>query len=288
MILVVGELLIDMITTELVNNLSETKYLQIKAGGSAANFASFCSKLGASVRLISTVGMDGFGDIAIQAIRESGIATNLINRLAGTCTSVIIVSKSHSTPEFIPYRNADNNIEPVADEMITQCDIIHTTAFALSKRPAQTNIMEALEKAGKANKLISIDWNYAEKIWAPGNCDNELYDKVINYRPFLKVSMDDARRFWHIENDVNAAKEVLNKYKTNFICLTNGAEGVYYKRTDEDWEYKPSLPTNVIDVTGAGDAFWSGFITGYLQNESIEYAIDSALSVAKERLEQRI
>ena len=165
MILVVGELLIDMVTTELVNDLSETKSLQIKAGGSAANFASFCSKLGATVDLVAAVGKDGFGDIALQAVRNSGIATDHISRLPHNFTSVIVVSKSHSTPEFIPYRDADNNIENITDKMIEQCAVVHSTAFALSKQPAQKNILTAFEKAKKSGKKISIDWNYAKKIW---------------------------------------------------------------------------------------------------------------------------
>lgn len=288
MILVVGELLMDMVTTDLVKNLSETKLLQIKIGGSAANFASFCSTLGAPVKLIAAVGKDGFGDIAVQTISNSGIATDHIARLPNNFTSVIVVGKSHSTPEFIPYRDADHLINAIDEQLISNCSVLHSTAFALSKEPARTSIMQAFEKAHQLKKLISVDWNFAKKIWGTDNNATAVFDQLMSYRPLLKVSMDDARRFWNIGDDVDAAKQKLDAYQTTFICLTHGANGVFYKRTDAPWEYKPNLPTKVIDVTGAGDAFWSGFITSYIQNAQTTAAIDNALIVARERLEQRI
>ena len=287
MVLVVGELLIDMVTTEIVTDLSKAKTLEVKVGGSAANFASFCQKQGANVRFIASIGQDGFGDIAVHNLQQSSLTIDHINRLPHQFTSVIIVSKSHGTPEFIPYRDADNNIEPINDQLIEECDVIHTTAFALSKQPAQNNILAAFEKARKAKKLTSLDWNYAEKIWGANNTAHEVFNKVISYQPLLKISMDDAHRFWQFGNDIEQAKTILDKYKIDSICLTNGAGGVYYK-TNGSWKHKPTLPTNVIDVTGAGDAFWSGFITSYIINGSVESAIDNALFMAKERLEQRI
>lgn len=288
MILVAGELLIDMVTTELVTDLSKTNTLQIKAGGSAANFARFCKKLGADVNLVATVGKDGFGEFALQAIKESGLLTNYIKQLTCHNTSVIVVGKSHSTPEFIPYRDADNHIEPVPDKLIAQCTVFHTTAFALSRQPAQDKIMEAFDKIIKAKKLISIDWNYAKKIWGQNNNAAILFDSIMSYRPLLKISMDDACRFWNIDNDIEEVKQKLDHYNYELVCLTNGANGVYYKKNGNPWNHKPNLPTNVIDVTGAGDAFWSGFITCYLSNYSLEPSIDMALKVAKDRLEQRI
>ena len=288
MVLVVGELLIDLITPDFVNDLSKAESFQTRVGGSAANFARFCGKLGTEVKLLAAVGNDGFGDLALENLKSAGLSTDLINRLSQHSTSVIIVGKSHDTPDFIPYRDADHYITPVAQTLIETCSVIHSTAFALSREPARDNILTAFEFAKRAGKQVSIDWNYAEKIWGSANHPSVVFDKVMSYLPLLKMSMDDACRFWNMRDNVDEVKQQMDKYSFAEVCLTNGAAGVHFKKHGEQWKHKNNLPTNVIDVTGAGDAFWSGFITAWLSNFSMDAAVDNALSVAKRRLEQQI
>jgi fructokinase len=288
MILAIGELLIDLLTSEIVTDLSETKLLKLKAGGSCGNFTTFCKKQGAVVKLIATVGKDGFGKIILDSLVKDGVNTDNILQHKYFATSVIVVGKSHFTPEFISYRQADFNIGEVQENLIDESEIIHTTAFALSRQPAQTNILDALMHANKIGKTISVDWNYALKIWGHDNNAQEVFGKIIGMKLLLKVSMDDVNRFWGTDNNIENAKKILEKLDTTVTCLTCGENGVWYRIYNKAWQYKPVLPTNVIDVTGAGDAFWSGFVTSYIKNENIETCIDNALYFAQQRLEQKI
>ena len=288
MILAIGELLLDLVTTELVTDLSETNLLKIKAGGSCGNFTTFCRKQGAAVKLIATIGKDGFGKIILDSLVKDGVNTDNILQHKYFATSLIVVGKSHTTPEFIPYRQADFNIAIVPKNLIDECEIVHTTAFALSRQPAQTNILEALVNANNIDKVISVDWNYALKIWGHNNNAQEIFGKIIEMKPLLKVSMDDVDRFWGADNNIERAKKILEKLHTTVTCLTCGENGVWYRIKNKAWQYKPVLPTNVIDVTGAGDAFWSGFVSSYIKKEIAEACIDNALYFAQQRLEQKI
>lgn len=288
MILVIGELLIDLVTTELVDDLSATRTLRARVGGSAANFARFSSKLGAEVNLLAAVGKDGLGEMAIEDLEQSGILTANVSRLISKNTSVIVVGRSHGTPEFVPHRDADQYIATVDLKLISGCDVIHSTAFALSREPARTNILSAFESAANHQKKVSVDWNYAEKIWGAENDAFGIFNQVMKYKPLLKMSMDDACRFWNLEEEVDKVKQKLDQFKFELVCLTNGAGGVHYKENGGSWKHKDNLPTTVIDVTGAGDAFWSGFITSFISDGLMDTAVNSALSVAKRRLEQQI
>ncbi len=288
MILAIGELLVDLISTEFVQDLSETKLLKLKTGGSCGNFAIFCTKQGAPLTLIATVGRDGFGKIILDVLQKDAVNTNHILQHKYLETSLIVVSKSHATPDFIPYRQADFQIGVIDEKLIEECKIIHTTAFALSRQPAQTNILEALIYANQTGKTISVDWNYALKIWGHDSNAQEIFTKIIATKPLLKVSMDDVDRFWGAENNIENAKNILQKFDTKVTCLTCGEKGVWYRTANKEWKHKPVLPTNVIDVTGAGDAFWSGFVTSYIKKENIDSCIDNALYMAKRRLEQKI
>jgi sugar/nucleoside kinase (ribokinase family) len=288
MILAIGELLIDMVTTDLVDDLSQSASLQVKAGGSCANFAAFCSSFGAEVTLVAAVGKDGLGKLLIQHLEERGLATAHISRLPNHFTSVIMVGKSHATPEFIPYRDADYHIPAIDAGLVAQCDILHSTAFALSRKPAKDHILAAFEQAVTLGKLISVDWNYAEKIWGTVNDAQEVFNTLQSYQPLLKVSLDDVQRFWHIGADVEAAKKILDQYEMRVVCLTCGADGVWYREGKQPWRYKSTLPANVIDVTGAGDAFWSGFLSTYVRSRPLDECIDMALEKARDRIEQRV
>ena len=269
MILAIGELLLDLLTIEKVTNLSETKQLQVKPGGSCGNFARFCKKQGAPLKLIASVGQDGFGKIILDALAKDGVDTENVLRHKNLETSIIIVSKSHATPEFIPYRQADFNINTIPEYLIVESEVIHTTSFALSKQPAQTSILNALIYAKSLGKTISVDWNYAPKIWGHDNNAQQIFKKIIAMKPLLKVSMDDVDRFLGTESNIANAKKILDKFDTTVTCLTCGDKGVWYRAKNREWLYKPVLPTQVIDVTGAGDAFWSGFVSSYIKQENI-------------------
>ena len=288
MILAIGELLVDLISSEIVNDLSETTSFNLKTGGSCGNFAIFCKKQGTPLTLIAAVGKDGFGKIILKSLDSDGVNIEHVLQHKDLETSVIVVSKSHATPDFIAYRNADFNIDVIQENIIDESEIVHTTAFALSRQPAQTNILDALIYANSTGKTISVDWNYALKIWGHDNNAPEIFEKIIDTKPLLKVSLDDVDRFWGVENNIENAKKILEKFSTTATCLTCGEKGVWYRTKKEEWKYKPVLPTNVIDVTGAGDAFWSGFVSNYMKKQIIDVCIDNALHMAKQRLEQKI
>ncbi len=288
MILAIGELLVDLITTDVVTELSETKSLKLKTGGSCGNFASFCKKQGTALTLIATVGRDGFGKIILESLVKDGVNTDNIVQHKYLETSVIIVGRSYGTPDFIPYRQADFNIASIPENLMVDSEIVHTTAFALSRQPAQANILSALEYAAGIGKTISLDWNYSLKIWGHDNNAQQIFGKIIDMMPLLKVSLDDVDRFWGANHSIENAKKILEKFYTTATCLTCGENGVWYRIGNEEWKYKPVLPTNVIDVTGAGDAFWSGFVSSYIKKDTIDTCVDNALYLAMLRLEQKI
>ena len=288
MILAIGELLVDLISSDVVNNLSESKSFDVKKGGSCGNFAIFCKKQKVPLTLVAAVGDDGFGKMIVDSLVKDGVNTKYILQHKYLETSVIVVGKSHANPDFIPYRQADYHIGVIDEQLINDSAIIHTTAFALSRQPAQTNILNAILQADNAGKTISVDWNYALKIWGHNNNAQDIFEQIIGTKPLLKVSMDDVDRFWGAENNIDNAKKILEKFVTTATCLTCGENGVWYRIESNEWQYKPVLPTNVIDVTGAGDAFWSGFVSSYIKKETVDVCIDNALYLAKQRLEQLI
>lgn len=285
-ILVVGELVADLISTEDIASLATPNLFMISQGGSAANVCANLKWMGVDATLIASVGADGLGTYLIDELAAVGLSTQHISCLPKHQTSVIVVGKNNATPDFIAYRSADKFIQPLEDTLISDCAILHTTGFALSKQPARSQILKAIKKMHKANGLLSVDWNFASPIWEDDD-GMEVFELINTKRTLLKISMDDLHRFTGKQLSTAEAISWLNRLQMKVICLTCGKQGVWFKTDDSSWTHKPALNAKAATgVTGAGDAFWAGFLAQILQRDSIESSIDHALLIAKQKVEQ--
>ncbi len=279
-ILVIGEILVDLISTNLVNNLGKAEGFTMFAGGSAANFSRFFSRCQKDVKLIASVGKDGFGQFLLQALADEGVSLAFIAQHNSNPTSIILVGKSINTPDFIPYRGADNIILEIEESTIKDASIIHSTAFALSKQPAQQSILSAFSKAFSEQIPISIDWNYSEKIWGCKHDAEKVFKEIQQFNPIFKFSSDDVDRFAGTKLNLNCQLAFLNEIQAKAICLTCGSKGVYFKTTTSEWQHIAAQPIEVKDATGAGDAFWAGFMSQWIDGKSIDDCVKKGIETA--------
>jgi sugar/nucleoside kinase (ribokinase family) len=285
-IIAIGELLIDAITSDYVEDLSKATTLQVLPGGSPANFVRFSKACGTDALIIASVGNDGLGKILLSHLEANGIDTKYIFKHDTYATSAIVVAKTKGTPDFIPLRNADQFIQTIDMSVLEQASLLHTSAFALSTNPARSYILEAFKNAFIKGIPVSVDWNYSEKIWLANDMFN-IFNLVQQYKPLIKFSIDDVSRMHHSTISVNEAKQFIDSVTATLVCLTCGSEGVHYKYHNE-WYFKEALPVEVKDATGAGDAFWAGFVSHWLQQEDIHGAVDKGIATASKRLQGQL
>lgn len=287
-ILCVGEILIDFIGHQsdvLINNTRDYhRYL----GGSPANVAMNSARLGLKPVMISSVGDDGFGEYIFKRLTEVGVNTSNIKKLDNKPTSVIFVSKSDGTPDFIPFREADYHIteEQIATDTLTQTNIFHTTCFALSKEPAQTTILKKAEEAFNLGCKLSIDINYAKKLWNSQVEALKVIKAYCKFNPLIKISEDDMLRLFEKELPHEEIFAFFHNQGVETICLTLGSEGVKLSQIGKKIIELPAIKVEkVMDTTGAGDAFWSGFLFAYIKEKSIQDCLLVALKLAALKLQ---
>lgn len=285
-VLAIGEALVDMLTTDFVADLSQATTLRAVAGGSPANLCRFVQAASGQAQLVAAVGQDGLGELLLRELAAAGLATGHVARLPAFATSLIVVGRSRATPSFISYRGADCQLPPVPAALLAGAAVVHTTAFALSRDPAQRHILAAFAAATAQGIPVSVDWNYAAPIWQPDDRSAAVWAALLAQRPLLKVSLDDMARFAGIAPDADAAKAFLNQVPTRALCLTCGAEGVWFRTGPEaDWQHQPAPPVaQVQDATGAGDAFWAGFLTSWLQQAPLSASVAAGQHLAAQRL----
>jgi len=285
-VLVIGELLVDLISDNNIESLAFAAKFSTNQGGSAANLCINLKWLGVNSELVATVGDDNLGKFLINELTSAGVAETYIHRCINRQTSIVLVGKNEQTPDFVPYRNADLAIKRIDDSVIESAAIVHTTAFALSKEPARTNILNALTRAKQAGKFISIDWNFAPSIWQDDD-GKDVFKKLLKLNPLLKISVDDLERFTAEPLTIEQSIAWLDDLSTQIICLTCGKHGVWYKEKNHSWKHKSAIPVSTVaGVTGAGDAFWAGFLSAFVNEKSTEESISEALRTAKLKIEK--
>ena len=126
-ILCVGEVLIDFIGHQSGVQINNTRDYHRYLGGSPTNVAMNSARLGLKSVLVATVGNDGFGEYIFERLREVGIITNHVKRVDHKPTTVIFVSRTDGTPDFIPFRKADYCIteDQITTELLSKTNITY-------------------------------------------------------------------------------------------------------------------------------------------------------------------
>jgi sugar/nucleoside kinase (ribokinase family) len=282
-LLSVGELLIDMISTDFADSMDAVESYRRIVGGSPANLAMNMKRLGNNSGLISSVGKDGFGDFLMGYVRNLGLNTEGVVQIADVPTTLILVTRSKNVSDFEAYRGADAHILPaqISDDVLSNTAIFHTTCFALSLNPAQSTILDAASRATAFGCKLSIDVNYAQKIWKNNAEAREIVAKYISHGAFVKCSEVDWERLYGEKlTDPEAAAAHFLSLGAGEVCVTLGGDGCFVANRGGG-HFLAARKVDVKDTTGAGDAFWSGYLTARLDGHSLINAAKAARRMAE-------
>lgn len=268
-ILCAGELLVDFISSGFAESLDEAKSFERHLGGSPANLCMNMARLGNATSLAASVGQDDMGSLLREFVEKSGVDCTFLRQVPAP-TTLILVTRTTSVANFEAYRMADAMIS--ASQMplkrLQQSRIFHTTCFGLGKKPGQTNIMKAARLAAEAGCQLSIDANYAAKTWPDREDPKKFVEEFCNLGAIVKVSEVDWERLYQSPlSDASTAAKHFLKLGASIVCVTMGGEGAFVATADSG-EYLPARKVEVKDTTGAGDAFWSGFLTAWLDGHT--------------------
>tara|TARA_R100001369_G_scaffold63290_1_gene90268 strand:+ start:16959 stop:17885 length:927 start_codon:yes stop_codon:yes gene_type:complete len=287
-VLCVGEVLVDFIGHQAGVDINNTRDYHRYLGGSPTNVAMNLARLGLKSVLVSTVGNDAFGEYIFKRLGEVGVDTKYISTIMDEPTSVIFVSRSETTPDFIPFRKADYRIteNQISDDILAATTIFHTTCFALSKDPARTTILKKAKEAFDHGCKLSIDVNYAKKLWDSQAVALEVIKAYCAFNPLVKISEDDMERLFEQELSHDEIFNFFHSHGVDIVCLTLGSKGVKLSQKGKGIIQLPAIKVdNVMDATGAGDAFWSGFLFAYIKEKPIEKCLEVALQLAALKLQ---
>ena len=286
-LLSVGELLADIIGIDIENSILETTHFERFQGGSPANMAANMARLGMNTAIVSCVGNDNLGIFLKNEVAKTGIDISHIATDETQPTSIVIVSRTTSTPDFIAYRTADRMIQShhIPDNLLAESAIFHTTCFALSQEPAQSAIVDAARRANDLGCRVSLDANYAPQIWADRKQAWEVISAYCSHDGLVKLSEDDAERIYGKKVSESQIISDFHAMGADLVCLTKGGDGSIISYEKGKKQYVLGVkPLEVIDATGAGDAFWAGFLTAWTEGKTVETCANAGANLAALKL----
>ena len=263
---VAGEVLVDLLSSEPADDLGEAGTFERYAGGSAANLAANLARVGRRVAFVGAVGRDGFGRFLRRELEPTGLTLRLAER-AEAPTTQVTVARTTGTPDFAAYRGADRLLRTadLPDALLASARLFHTSGFALTAEPARTVLLDAARRARALGATVSLDVNFFPASDAQRTRDQAVARTLCALGAFVKCSADDLARLFGADTEPEAAVARLHADGAELVCFTRGAEGarISWARGAERVDV-PALPVTVRDATGAGDAFWAGFLAAWL------------------------
>jgi len=285
-VLTIGEMVVDFISDEKTDTLSNASTFRRHLGGSPANIAVYVSKLGGASAVIAKTGIGAFGTFLKDELQRHGVTTDYLLMDHRTHTTVIFVSSTSATPDFEEFRSGDYLLRPeeISEEAISRARVVHASTFALSCEPCRSAVMEAFRKAREMDKIVSLDPNYSRKIWPDYKEAKRVIREAYRYVDVTKPSADDARRVFGPDYKPEQYIEMFHDLGAEVVVFTMGEEGNLVSENGRVTAHVPARPVEVVDATGAGDAFWAGFLTATLDGNSAEDSVLFAREIVERKL----
>lgn len=277
-VVAIGETLIDLISRDFVPSLQFAGQFSTHLGGQPTNVASNVARLGGASAVVTKVGADGLGAYAVQQLQLSGVSTELVVLDPVNPTSIALVTRSVATPDFVIHRGADANLQVEDLPVDIGARWVHTSAFALSRGPLREAVLEFLSRAKREGAHVSFDPNYHPHVWGDED-PRDVFRRVLPLVDVVKASEDDCRRICGPETSTAEGIDKLRDLGARHVIITAGSGPVVFTENG-DTHSLPIPPVQVRDVTGAGDAFWAGYITATLRDVEPSLAVAAGIVVS--------
>ena len=242
-----------------------------RPGGAPANVAVAAARLGSEAAFIGSVGEDLFGNFILSALEVEGVDTSAVRRCdPPTRTSLAFVEITGDGDRSFTFYRSD----PAADELLSPEDVSRDTlrgatfvnfgSIPLIKDPARSAIHRAAELAGEIEVPVAFDVNFREHLWESVEAAQEVVEPLIERSRIVKLSDDEISPLLGTEDAAQAARMLLDR-GVSLVFVSLGAEGAFYATEEFEGDVS-SYPVQIVDATGAGDAFLAAALV-YLSEE---------------------
>jgi ribokinase len=225
-------------------------------GGKGANQAAAAARLGASVAMLGRVGDDEFGGPQIRNLRERGVDTSLIEHLPGWKTGSAFITVAPGANRGL----TDEDIEAATDA------IGEAKVLVAQMEVSPETVMRAVEVAARLGIRALV--NLAPPFEVPRRLLEKLDPLIVNEHEAAFLLEEKVEG---VEAALSAAVKLLDLGPRSAV-ITLGASGAVFADGGSSG-HLPAPEAEVVDTTGAGDAFVGALAVKLARGSSLEEAV---------------
>lgn len=290
-VIAMGRSSIDLYANDIGAPFVEITSFAAYVGGCPTNISVGTQRLGLRSVLLTAVGDDQVGNFILHFLQREGVETRFIPRKPGRRSSAVVLGIE--PPDRFPltyYRDNCADIELSIDDVlitpIADSRTLLLTGTGLSKEPSRSATLFAAETARQAGTMVALDIDFRPDQWHDSRAfgvtlrsalrlvdivigtDDEINAVMLtdpNQVSLVHSQVSDA----HVSGDINAAIQVLLGMGPRVLAQKRGAAGAsVHLVSNGELPTRidvPGFPVEVSNILGAGDAFASGFLYGFVQ-----------------------
>ena len=286
-----GRVAVDLYAEQVHSPLEDAQSFRKYLGGCAGNTAVGTARLGLKSAMFSCVGADDMGVYLRNVLTNEGVDTSLLRNTPEHLTALVLLGVS--PPDRFPlifYREncADMQILPsdANPEIFKTAKALLITGTGLSTPSMREATWQAVKVAKESGCAVILDIDYRPVLWgltdagdgetrfvASKTVTQELQpflaelDLIVGTEEEILIAGSESYETETLESCLAA----IRKQSSATVVLKRGAEGCEVFSPESSTPISArSFPIEVLNILGAGDAFMSGFLRGWLRNENLE------------------
>jgi len=268
--------------------LEQAPALDVQIGGSEANVAAACARLGLRAAVLTALPADHvWGDRTVRELTGHGVDCSGVVRRPGTRLGVYFLEYGVAPrPVRVLYDRKGSAFSQLRPDdldwsLVRQSRLFHVSGVTAALGDNLREVVRrGVREAAAAGVPVSFDVNYRSRLWSPKEA-REFFVEILPALRHLFVGSDDAETVFELGADPEAALGGLRRLAPGAtIALTMGEAGS--AALADGRVYRPSrlYTVSVVDRVGAGDAYAAGFLWASLLGRPVQDAVDAATALA--------
>jgi sugar/nucleoside kinase (ribokinase family) len=275
--IIVGDVMMDVtarIDSDIAYASDTPAHVTLQPGGVAANTSAWMAADGKEVTIVGCVGDDAFGHAIRLELEALGVDVRLQQSTTlptGTC--VVVVDRRRERTMFPDSgANADLTVGLLRDLITADCHV-HVSGYTLLN-PATRHVgLAVLDLAEEAGATRSLDPASA----APMRAQLPLFRSLLPRVHVLLANEDEATVLTGTDDPHDALERLADLVPV--VIVKVGARGVL-ARDGAITVTAPAHHQEVVDTTGAGDAFTAGFLPAWRAGAALAVAVEEGQRLA--------